>query len=194
MVWWVKNEMVKLPLNTVTDDLIQYDVPDFMRFMFKTHLQLKHQRNRKRLSAAQASNTSIPLPPFTRHCEFSWNSRKPSVKFFYCKVTERKSFPQKHFSQNSAFFTDCGKKNKQFWVWKRNSGRGLDICLSSKRSLALFQQLTQMPSRLSQESLLTQTWSVLSLHSLKRPAGADSSSCKQSASREEKFSYHWNAK
>lgn len=148
----------------------------------------------KLLSAAQASNTSIPLPPFTRHCEFSWNSRKPSVKFFYCKVTERKSFPQKHFSQNSAFFTDCGKKNKQFWVWKRNWCRGLDICLSSKRSLVLFQQETQMPSRLSQESLRTQTWSVLSLHSLKRPAGADSSSCKQSASREEKFSYHWNAK
>lgn len=121
-----------------------------------------------------------------------WILLKQQKTFSY--VTDRKSFPQKHFSQNSVFFTDCGKKNKQFWVWKRNWCRGLDICLSSKRSLVLFQQETQMPSRLSQESLRTQTWSVLSLHSLKWPAGADSSSCKQSASREEKFSYHWNAK
>lgn len=142
----------------------------------------------KLLSAAQASNTSIPLPPFTRHCEFSWNSRKPSVTFFTVKsLTENRS--HKNISVKILRFSQTVER-------KTNSSgcRGLDICLSSKRSLALFQQETQMPSRLSQESLLTQTWSVLSLHSLKRPAGADSSSCKQSASREEKFSYHWNAK
>lgn len=180
MVWWVKNEMVKVPLNTVTDDMIQYDVPDFMCFMFKTFTV---KTPAKLLSAAQASNTSIPLPPFTRHCEFSWNSRKPSVK----SLTENRS--HKNISVKILRFSQTVER-------KTNSSgcRGLDICLSSKRSLALFQQETQMPSRLSQESLLTQTWSVLSLHSLKRPAGADSSSCKQSASREEKFSYHWNAK
>lgn len=142
----------------------------------------------KLLSAAQASNTSIPLPPFTRHCEFSWNSRKPSVTFFTVKsLKENRS--HKNISVKILRFSQTVER-------KTNSSgcRGLDICLSSKRSLALFQQETQMPSRLSQESLLTQTWSVLSLHSLKRPAGADSSSCKQSASREEKFSYHWNAK
>lgn len=177
MVWWVKNEMVKLPLNTVTDDMIQYVQNTFT---VKTPAKL--------LSAAQASNTSIPLPPFTRHCEFSWNSRKPSVTFFTVKsLTENRS--HKNISVKILRFSQTVER-------KTNSSgcRGLDICLSSKRSLALFQQETQMPSRLSQESLLTQTWTVLSLHSLKRPAGADSSSCKQSASREEKFSYHWNAK
>lgn len=177
MVWWVKNEMVKVPLNTVTDDMIQYVQNTFT---VKTPAKL--------LSAAQASNTSIPLPPFTRHCEFSWNSRKPSVTFFTVKsLTENRS--HKNISVKILRFSQTVER-------KTNSSgcRGLDICLSSKRSLALFQQETQMPSRLSQESLLTQTWSVLSLHSLKRPAGADSSSCKQSASREEKFSYHWNAK
>lgn len=142
----------------------------------------------KLLSAAQASNTSIPLPPFTRHCEFSWNSRKPSVTFFTVKSL-KENHSHKNISVKILRFSQTVER-------KTNSSgcRGLDICLSSKRSLALFQQETQMPSRLSQESLLTQTWSVLSLHSLKRPAGADSSSCKQSASREEKFSYHWNAK
>lgn len=90
----------------------------------------------KLLSAAQASNTSIPLPPFTRHCEFSWNSRKPSVTFFTVKsLTENRS--HKNISVKILRFSQTVER-------KTNSSgcRGLDICLSSKRSLALFQQET----------------------------------------------------
>lgn len=186
MVWWVKNEMVKVPLNTVTDDMIQYDVPDFMCFMFKTHLQLKHQRNYFQQLRRQTPAFLFLLLLVTANSPET--AENLQLRFFTVKSL-KENHSHKNISVKILRFSQTVER-------KTNSSgcRGLDICLSSKRSLALFQQETQMPSRLSQESLLTQTWSVLSLHSLKRPAGADSSSCKQSASREEKFSYHWNAK